>query len=133
MEEVIYKSSSASLVYRKDKLIIELTWTKGSDSAEYREIFSNLVEFGRRNKVRYFLSDFRQEGHVPIEDLQWLNEEVLMKVDELGIQKVALVYEDTIFSTTYAETIKRKLKTSPVQVQLFADPVSAGAWLTVEE
>jgi len=81
MEEVIYKSSSASLVFKKEKLIIELIWTKSSDSFEYREIFSNLVEFGRRNKVRYFLSDLRKEGHVPIEDLQWLNEEVLMKID----------------------------------------------------
>ncbi len=129
MAVIIYESSSASLVYDKPGRTIELKWKQGAYSDEYRELFSNLVEFARKNDVIYFISDLRSEGHVPVEDLQWLEVEVLEKVQELGIQRVALITEDTVFSTVYAETIKRKLNDKPTEVQIFDAPEPAYAWI----
>jgi hypothetical protein len=133
MEEIIYESPSAVLTFNKGGQIIELLWKKGTESDEYREIFSNLVEFARQHKIRYFLSDLRQRGHIPVEDLKWLDKMVLKFAEELGIRKVALINENTIFSTLYAETIKRKLKSSPIQVELFDDLGQARSWFSSEE
>ena len=132
MEE-IYNSLRVSLKYAKDKKLIELAWKKKAESDEFREMFSNLVEFATRNKVKYFVSDLREEGHVPVEDLRWLDNFVLTKATEVGIERIALVTTDETFNTIYAETIKRKLSNTVIQVQIFADMASAYAWITLEE
>lgn len=133
MATIIYDSSTASLLFDKQNKLIVLKWKKLANSDEYRELFSNLVEFARKNKVLYFLSDLREEGHVPVEDLRWLEKEVLDEAAGLGIVKVAMITEESLFSTIYAETIKRKLKDQPIQVQLFTEYATAQAWILNDE
>ena len=133
MEEKIYESDIVSWSYFKGEYLAYITWKKNSDSAEYHNIFNSILEFSNRNQVKYVLSDMRKEGLVQTEDLKWLETEILNKADEHGVIKIALVSEDTIFSNVYAETIKRKLRESPIEVSIFQDVDSARAWLSVEK
>lgn len=133
MEEKIYESDIVSWSYFKDECLAYITWKKNSDSDEYHNIFNSILEFSNKNKVKYVLSDMRKEGLVQTEDLKWLETEILNKADEHGVIKIALVSEDTIFSNVYAETIKRKLRESPIEVSIFQDITSAKAWLSVEK
>ena len=107
MEEKLYDSDIATVIYNKEDLLAHITWKQNTDSSEYRTIFHNIVEFAMNNQVRYVLSDMRKEGLVQVEDIKWLELEVLKKAVEYGVVKIALVTEDTIFSNIYAETIKR--------------------------
>lgn len=132
MEEKIYDSDIVNWSYFKDEKLAYITWKKNTDSAEYRNIFNSILEFSNKNRVKYVLSDMRKEGLVQAEDLKWLESEVLNKADEHGVLKIALVSEDTIFSNIYAETIKRKLRESPIEVSIFHDITSAKAWLLAE-
>ncbi len=132
MEEKIYESDIVSWSYLKEEHLAYITWKKDADSAEYRNIFNSILEFSNKNRVKYVLSDMRKEGLVQTEDLKWLEVEVLNKADKHGVLKIAMVSEDTIFSNIYAETIKRKLRQSSIQVDIFQDVTSAKAWLFVE-
>ncbi|MBA7704577.1 hypothetical protein ES703_113393 [subsurface metagenome] len=109
-----------------------MVWKKDTDSAEYRKTFQAIVEFAEKNKVNYVLSDMRKEGLVKTEDVKWLELEVLKKAIAYGVLKIALVAEDTVFSTIYAETVKRKLRESPIEVRIFGDVTSAKSWLLAE-
>jgi len=133
MKEKIYESDIVSWSYFKEDYLAYITWKKDSDSSEYRNIFNSILEFSTKNQVNYVLSDMRKEGLVQTEDLKWLETEILNKADEHGVLKIAMVSEDTIFSTVYAETIKRKLRESPIEVGIFQDVASAKAWLLVEK
>jgi hypothetical protein len=132
MEEILYDSQTVTVTYLRSEKLAQLRWKKEAETSEYRQMFQALVDFAKKNKIRFFISDMRLEGLVPLEDMKWLEEAVLKKAIELGVEKIALINEDTIFSTVYAETIKRKLMNSPVRVQLFSDIASARAWLTAE-
>jgi len=129
MEKKLYDSDTVTLSYFQDEWLIHITWKKNADTSEYRNIFNAIIEFSSKKQVKYVLSDMREEGLVKPEDLQWMEIEVLKKAVEHGVLKIALVAEDTIFSNIYAETIKRKLRESPIDVRIFQDDVSAKAWL----
>ncbi len=133
MEEKIYDSEVVALSFSKSERLAHIIWKKNADTSEYRNIFNSIVEFSPKNQMKYILSDMRKEGVVKAEDLKWMELEVLKKAVEHGVLKIALVAEDTIFSNIYAETIKRKLRESPITVSIFRDDTSAKAWLLADQ
>jgi len=133
MEEVLFSSEIVVLSYDKTKSSMELLWKKNANSEIYQEMFNKAIECSKHNTIRYFLSDMRNEGLIRMDDMKWLETEVLKRAVEHKIKKIALVVDDSIFSTVYAETIKKKLRNSPIQVQFFNEMNSAKAWLFSEE
>jgi hypothetical protein len=132
MDEILFNSDSIVLKYDKHQYLLELSWKKNVDSEEYKKLFNLIIKFSESNKIFYFLSDMRNQGVVRIQDVKWLELEVLRRAVEQKVKRIALVFNDIIFSTVYAETIKKKLRDSQVQVQFFSDISVARAWLTGE-
>jgi hypothetical protein len=133
MEELLFNSDIVELKFDKSRFLLELTWKKNTDSDDYKKLFNLIIEFSEKHKIHYFLSDMRNQGVVRTQDVKWLELEVLRRAVEQKLKKIALVFDDIIFSTVYAETIKKKLRDSQVQVQFFSDISVAKAWLSGEE
>jgi hypothetical protein len=134
MAEIIYNSEIVDLIYSKPELLVELIWKQNTSSEEFRSIYTFAVNFASKNKVQYFLSDLRNEGVVSLEDVKWLTKDVISRANELGMKKIALVNEDDeIFSTIYAESVKKKLEKLAVHVQIFNDVISARSWLLFKD
>ena len=132
MENTIYKTKTVKATYSSKEKLVYLCWNSETNTEEYRQIFQSLINFIQNNKVRFVISDIRKEGLVSIDDLKWLEEEIFKKYLHLGVEKIALINEDTIFSNVYAETIKRKLTDSSIKVRLFDSLTTAKAWLIAE-
>lgn len=132
MAEILYNSEIVRLQYEEDTKLIEMIWKKNTDSEEYRKMFGVVIEFSVKNTIRSVLSDMRNEGLVTLNDVRWLDKEVLSRAIEHGLKRIALVIEDTIFSTVYSDVLKKKLEKSPIQVQIFSDTSSARVWLLSE-
>jgi len=133
MGENIYNSDIVDLTYSKSEQLAELVWKQNTSSEEFRNIYTFAVNFANKNKVQYFLSDMRNEGLVSLDDVKWLTNEVISKAQDFGIKKIALVNEDDIiFSTIYAESVKKKLENTAINVQIFNDSISARAWLLLK-
>ncbi len=132
MQELLHNSEYASASYDKRIQIIELVWKKDADSEEYRKIFEAIVEFSDKNKIKSLLSDMRKQGLVRLDDVKWLEKEVLAKAIEYHLERIALVIQESIFSSIYADAIKKKLINSPIKLQIFDDVSEAKSWLTSE-
>lgn len=130
MSEIVFDSENAVMTYSKNDFAIELIWKNDINSEEFRQVYLTGLEFAVNNKVLYFLSDIRNEGIVPIEDVKWLTQEVIAKANSIGIKKIALVNEDELtFSSIYAESLKKKIENFSIQVNVFGDISSARIWL----
>jgi hypothetical protein len=129
MNEILYESDIVSLIYFKPEQLVELVWKKSPNSAEFRSTYSAAIDFAKKCKTPFFLSDIRNEGPVLMEDLKWLEKEVIVRAVDFGVKKVALVSDNTLYSNLYAETIKKKFDNSPIKVNIFEDFASAKAWL----
>jgi hypothetical protein len=128
MEE-LYNSELATLSYNNSTKTAELVWKKEAGSDEYRNIFKVLIDFSEKNRIRSFLSDMKSQGVVRLEDVQWLDKEVLARAISHRLEKIALVTKDTIFSSVYADAIKKKLEKSSIALQIFEEASEARAWL----
>lgn len=130
MSEIVFDSENAVMTYSNTDFAIELTWKNDINSEEFRQVYLTGLEFAAHNKVLYFLSDIRNEGIVPIEDVKWLTQEVIAKANSIGIKKIALVNEDELtFSSIYAESLKKKIENFSIQVNVFGDVSSARIWM----
>lgn len=132
MEKIIYDSDLVTVNYFSEEKLIKVHWNNETDSFEYRKMFQSIVEFAQDKKVKYIISDIRREGLVSVDDVKWLEEEVLKKAIKFGVEKIALICDENIFAGVYADTVKRKLLKSPIKVQLFSDLASAKIWLVAE-
>jgi len=126
----LYNSEYATLSYENSSKVIELVWKKSANSDEYRKMFNVLIEFSEKNRIKAFLSDMKSQGVVRLDDVHWLEKEILSRAISHKIEKIALVTQDTIFSSIYAEAIKKKLEKSPIILQVFTDLSEARAWVS---
>ena len=129
MEDTIYQTKAVVSTYSPKEKLIHLCWNSEANTHEYRKIFQFLIDFIKKRNVRYVVSDIRKEGLVSIDDLKWLEEEIFKKYIHLGVEKIALIIEDSIFSNVYAETIKRKFTNNEIEVRLFDSLKSANNWM----
>lgn len=132
MNKIIYTSEYASIGYDKTSQVVELVWKQDADSEEYRKIFKAILDFSDSTKVKSLLSDMRQQGLVRHEDVRWLDKEILTKAVERQLERIALVIRESIFSSVYADAIKKKLQDTPIQLQIFDDISAAKSWLISE-
>ena len=130
MQEALQNSEYASASYDPTTRIVELVWKKDAESEEYRKIFEDIVSFSNKKKIKSLLSDMRNQGLVRLDDVKWLEKEILSRAIEYGLEKIALVVKESIFSTIYAEAIKKKLSDSPVKIQIFDQIPEARLWLS---
>lgn len=132
MSQKLYNSDIVSLNFDSENQLIEMIWKSNPDSEEYRKMFEVMIEFSKTNHIRFVISDMRNEGLVRPEDVKWMSREVLQRAIEHNLERLALVIEDSIFASVYADVVKNKLKQSPIKVQVFSDTQSALAWLLAE-
>jgi hypothetical protein len=132
MDQIIQESEKYSLTFYKPDHIVTLIWKKQPQSVEFREVYMNIIAFALKNKVFFFISDIRLEGPMTIQDLHWLKNDILPMVSQLELKKIAIISEDTIYSTTYAETIKKKFKVSQLPFEIFEDIETAKSWILKE-
>ena len=132
MIKTLYDSDIVSLSYDTDNQLVEMKWKMDTDSEEYRRMFGVMIDFSESNRIRRVLTDMRNQGLVRDKDVYWLDHEVLTKAVEHKLERIAMVTDDSIFSSVYSDVVKRKLENSPIQVQVFSDLATARAWLLSE-
>jgi hypothetical protein len=129
MHQILFESDTISLNFFKTERLLELVWKKNPTSAEFRDIYTSAIQFAQKNKISFFLSDMRNEGLIDMKNLKWLEKEIIPAAIKIGIKKIAMVSEDTFYSTLYAEMLKKKLENSTIQVRIHSDKTEAKAWI----
>jgi hypothetical protein len=129
MHQILFESDTISLNFFKIERLLELVWKKNPTSTEFRDIFTSAIQFAQKNKISFFLSDMRNEGLIDMKNLKWLEKEIIPAAIKIGVKKIAMVSEDTFYSTLYAEMLKKKLENSTIQVRILGDKAEAKAWI----
>ena len=128
MGKILFQSSYALLTYLKNEKILLLKWKGGCTEDEYKNIFIEASKIGDSNKVQYFLSDLRNGGPVSYSNLVWLRKDIIPKAIELGIQKIALVFNSDLYSKIYADSIRTSLDNVNISINSFKNQEDAMSW-----
>lgn len=132
MGTIMYESDYALLTFFKQTKLVLLEWKKTCPPNEYKTVFNKSVIIATENKVLLFVSDMRLEGAVAIENLKWLKKIIIPKAIEIGIQRIALVLNESLYSKIYADAINTSLFKSRIKVNYFFRLDEAIDWVKSE-
>ena len=110
---------------------IETHWLGFASSADFRATVEQALQIGRRHQVQGWIADDRLLGAVRPRDLDWVYDEVLLVLNDLGLQRFALLEsQDALNRLTIAGMYERALPAVAYEIRRFDDIEAARAWAT---
>jgi hypothetical protein len=109
--------------------VLETEWLSFATSAEFRSSVEQALELARNSQVKGWIADDRQLGAVRPRDLDWTYEDVLLALNDLGLQRFALLEShDALNRLTIATMYQRAHGTVSFEIRLFDDIELARNW-----
>ncbi|OJJ23085.1 hypothetical protein BKI52_01675 [marine bacterium AO1-C] len=131
--ENLYQSKYQQIDFDSSTGIMQNTWV--SDSAfmtadEYKSNLEKLVNLIQKHKAtKQLINALDFEFTIDIELQQWTDENVNKKNRDAGIEKVAFVIAEEIFSQMSIEQTMEAAEGSGMEVRYFTTPEDAKKWL----
>ncbi len=130
---VFYASDYLEIYYYPEYQLIETRWLAYAPSKAYREGLEQYLNAVRQHDVKLWLGDYRLGKVIRMEDQQWAAKEWFPKFLPLasGIEKMARVQSEDVFSQMSSDSMKSKLDISglPFQFSEFKYYEEAKEWL----
>lgn len=128
----LYLTDWASLSLNRDAKSLELIWRRECRSEAYREAVSESLRAIKEFNTPNWLSDISKLGTVPPADRLWEELYILPQAADGGLQNMAMVVPDNIFSQKYAHYIKAAAERLQLNVAHFNSLQTAREWLSGE-
>ena len=123
------KDDEYSLIqFEKNTKTLELIWKKTVNKEVYRETFENALDLLLKHNSKNFISDIRKEGVVGPENTQWLQQNIIPKALESGLDKIAIVMDEDVFKKFYTDNIKKAIEGN-AQINIFYSKNEAYNWI----
>ncbi len=130
MEEKIYKSDYAEIIYEKENNLVTLTWKGFVTSEQYREVFGKVKDVIVEKRVARFLANTTDEGPITPQDRKWLETEIVPITVKAGLQYSATIMSKDVFKKYYLSQIKNSSEKSGMSgFRIFDDLEEGRKWL----
>ncbi|GAB3587194.1 hypothetical protein [Hymenobacter daeguensis] len=109
--------------------VLETEWLSFATSAEFRSSVEQALQLARQHRVKGWVADDRRLGAVRPRDLDWIHEELLLALSNMGLQRFAqLESHDALNRLTIATMYERALDGVAFEIRRFDDLELARAW-----
>lgn len=118
--------------YEEDELV-QVTWKKISGKLpleEYKKVFEESLNFQEANKekIKFFLSDIRQQTVLSPEYRKWFQEVAMPKSTANGVRRSGVLFEGNVFQKYYLNNIMNTTKKLGVSMKFFSKREDAIKW-----
>jgi hypothetical protein len=125
----IMDNEHLSAYYYPEKKLTHYVWKQRTIGEPYRQAFLDGLKYGTENKTHYFISDIRNQGIVGPDDRKWFESVAVPAAIELGLTKVAAVFDGNTFKMYYINMILQHVVKKGVPMKFFKDLETAEKWL----
>ncbi len=130
MNEIIFETDFAKIVYYPNDKLLELIWKRIITSSEYKEGFKIILNTIQERDIAFLLTDTSKQGVISPEDRQWLETEMIPPAIKAGLKYSATVLDKNIFKQIYmSKIVDASKKTGMEAFKLFDDIEKAREWL----
>ena len=126
--ELFFENEVITIHYLEDINTIKAVWKKQSTNEQYREGFLKCLDSVKKYTPLHWLSDISKQGIIGSESRQWMEQNTLPKVIEMGLKNVAVIVDQDIFKNYYLNRIK-KTGESRMNMEYFASQEDALEWI----
>ncbi|WP_162426595.1 hypothetical protein [Pontibacter pudoricolor] len=134
---LFYKTEFVEIYYYPELKMVETCWLGFASSNGYRDGLEHYLEAARKYEVKFWMGDYRLARVVRMDDQEWAANEWFPRFMPVatGIEKMARVQSEDVFSQMSSDSMKEKLDISglPFLFSEFKNYEDAKAWLLQED
>lgn len=132
MKTILETDYAIAEFFEEDELV-QVTWKKISGKLpfeEYTKVFEESLKFQDKNKekIKFFLSDIRQQSVLPPDYRKWFQENAMPKATENGIYRSGVLFEGNVFQKYYLNNILNTTKKFGVTMKFLSEREDALKW-----
>ena len=129
MNLVFVNEPYAMGIYFPDKLLVYINWKGRQNSEQYRETLQKALDLELEHKVKFYISDVRNQRLVSPEDRKWFQEVAMPTAIERGLEKAAVIFAGNVFKKYYLNNIFNASKKFGLPLKFFYSKEEAENWL----
>jgi signal transduction histidine kinase len=128
-EQIFFENDCAVISYNAVQNNCCLVWRKQVDSKEYRAVYSKVVEMLSIYNTPAWLSDSRALIQVNEEDLEWMFGTILTQARKNGLERIALVLNESLLPPAYVAYIKERTEKIGLMLKIVSSITKGDQWL----
>lgn len=102
----VFEHKSALVIYNEEIRSIEVLWNGIVEKEAYQLVLTKAFEAAELHKAKYWLSDIRRQEAIGPQMVNWANNELIPKMNNSSLKKVAIVLDNNVFKSFYIDQIK---------------------------
>jgi len=129
--EVYFENEYITVSYIKELNAVRQEWKefKVISFENYQLAFNKSQDLQRIKKAETFFSDTRKQGIINPEQRKWLLEESLPKAVEIGMKRIVVLAEMSVFKRYYLNTIMSTINKVKIPFKIFSDEDKVIQWI----
>lgn len=128
-EQVLLENEAAKLFYDANTNNTVIIWKRLITSAEYHQVFENVLQTLRTYNTPAWIADLRSQGVVSEIDQKWFMNTVLPQAVECGLKRIATIGFTDPVREVYYKNMQLKTKELGIDLKVFDSMDSAKCWI----
>jgi len=125
----ILETAYAQLTFNQETSVLKLVWKTDCTSETYRFIYNNILDLIKKTTVKYYVADISKLKMVAPSDRKWLQEKVIPKLFNSGMEKIAAIVAGDVYIQRHIGHLNKAIeKTKPIRQ--FGSLAEALRWFT---
>ncbi len=126
---ITFSSEHAQVEVHPQQHLVRLTWKGNAAGKDYREPSLAVLNAVSEFRLTYFLSDSRNMGPILFADRSWSEREVIPKLIEAGLKRIAIVSSTDGLNVIAVDNMVNTIPMGSAVVAFFEDCSMAQLWL----
>ncbi|MDF1548642.1 MAG: hypothetical protein P1P88_12525 [Bacteroidales bacterium] len=106
----ILETDYATLTLDQERDVLKLVWKMDCTSETYRFIYENVLDLFNKTKIKFYVADIRKLVMVAPSDRIWLQEDVIPKLFDMGLLKIAAIVDGDVYIQRHIAHINKAIE-----------------------
>jgi len=112
----ILETDYAQLTLNQETSVLKLVWKTDCTTETYHFIYNNILELIKKTSIKYYVADIQKLKMVAPSDRKWLQEKVIPKLFDSGMEKIAAIVAGDVYIQRHIAHINKTIeKTKPIR------------------
>ncbi len=123
----ILETEYAQLTFEPENGILKLVWKDNATSDTYHYVYDRIMELVQKTEVKYYLADIRKLRLIAPSDRVWLQSEIIPKLFDLGLEKIAAIVSGDVYMQRHIAHINQDIEVAK-RIKQFGSLEEALRW-----
>jgi hypothetical protein len=106
----ILENDYGQVTFDQELNVLKLVWKSECRTETYRFVYNVIIETVQKTPIDYFIADIRKLGMIAPSDRIWLQTEIIPKMFDCGIKKIAAVVIGDVYLQRHIAHINKSLQ-----------------------